>query len=403
MKFRKFLCYVLIFAIMMSLGVTAFADGIALHGNSSIAAITNDEFEALFGTGNADAEYNYNVSRTMKDDIFHVSMSATISVGENDYLLTAAGDVDLLELTDGSSILNGPLYGEISIGEINLPLTAGFTKSVGESEINAGIVINPLIDSDAQIMFAFGERVMADDVDVVRPNVSLESAPISPSDEEVSPLEVDANFVKKGSITKKLANVSSVNGQTLSVYYASNANRVGIRVQPYVNAVKSYYDNLNKVSSKVRVSKLVISLSRNSATDISSIKGLDYMTSQYSSSSFINIKNLILAFLDLFGLPTSGLDSALSSLTSQLTYSSTGRQATLTCKYGAASSTASLDKPGMMAAFNLDPSTASHSAIYNVSSQVQYSVTYNIPLSGATSFYVAASNASLSYSLWLTK
>ncbi len=133
MKVRKILCFVLIFAIMMSLGVTAFADGIALHGNSSIAAITNDGFEALFGTGNADAEYNYTVSRTMKDDIFHVSMSATISVGENDYLLTAAGDVDLLELTDGSSILNGPLYGEISIGEINLPLTAGFTKSVGEN------------------------------------------------------------------------------------------------------------------------------------------------------------------------------------------------------------------------------------------------------------------------------
>ena len=80
MKFRKFLCYVLIFAIMMSLGVTAFADGIALHGNSSIAAITNDEFEALFGTGNADAEYNYNVSRTINLDPSTASHSAIYNV-----------------------------------------------------------------------------------------------------------------------------------------------------------------------------------------------------------------------------------------------------------------------------------------------------------------------------------
>lgn len=403
MKFRKFLCFVLIFAIMMSLGVTAFADGIALHGNSSIAAITNDEFEALFGTGNADAEYNYNVSRTMKDDIFHVSMSATISVGENDYLLTAAGDVDLLELTDGSSILNGPLYGEISIGEINLPLTAGFTKSVGESKINAGIVINPLIDSDAQIMFAFGERVMADDVDVVRPNVSLESAPISPSDEEVSPLEVDANFVKKGSITKKLANVSSVNGQTLSVYYASNAKRIGTQVKTYISAVKTYYDNANSTVSKVYVSKITISLSRNSNSEISSVLSLDSVTNAYAGKGSTLLKNLIIDFLSAFGLPTNTFDAALSSLKGSLTSTTTGTKGTVTCKYTSSSGTAVLDKSGMTAGFNIYNPGSAHSANYTVTSTVQYDVSFNIPLSGATSFYVSANSASLSYSLWLPK
>lgn len=403
MKFRKFLCFVLIFAIMMSLGVTAFADGIALHGNSSIAAITNDEFEALFGTGNADAEYNYNVSRTMKDDIFHVSMSATMSVGENDYLLTAAGDVDLLELTDGSSILNGPLYGEISIGEINLPLTAGFTKSVGESKINAGIVINPLIDSDAQIMFAFGERVMADDVDVVRPNVSLESAPISPSDEEVSPLEVDANFVKKGSITKKLANVSSVNGQTLSVYYASNAKRIGTQVKTYISAVKTYYDNANSTVSKVYVSKITISLSRNSNSEISSVLSLDSVTNAYAGKGSTLLKNLIIDFLSAFGLPTNTFDAALSSLKGSLTSTTTGTKGTVTCKYTSSSGTAVLDKSGMTAGFNIYNPGSAHSANYTVTSTVQYDVSFNIPLSGATSFYVSANSASLSYSLWLPK
>ncbi len=403
MKFRKFLCFVLIFAIMMSLGVTAFADGIALHGNSSIAAITNDEFEALFGTGNADAEYNYNVSRTMKDDIFHVSMSATISVRENDYLLTAAGDVDLLELTDGSSILNGPLYGEISIGEINLPLTAGFTKSVGENKINAGIVINPLIDSDTQIMFAFGERVMADDVDVVRPNVSLESAPISPSDEEVSPLEVDANFVKKGSITKKLANVSSVNGQTLSVYYASNAKRIGTQVKTYISAVKTYYDNANSTVSKVYVSKITISLSRNSNSEISSVLSLDSVSNAYAGKGSTLLKNLIIDFLSAFGLPTNTFDAALSSLKGSLTSTTTGAKGTVTCKYTSSSGTVVLDKSGMTAGFNIYNPGSAHSANYTVTSNVQYDVSFNIPLSGATSFYVSANSASLSYSLWLPK
>lgn len=403
MKFRKFLCFVLIFAIMMSLGVTAFADGIALHGNSSIAAITNDEFEALFGTGDADAEYNYNVSRTMEDDIFHVSMSATISVGENDYLLNAAGDVDLLELTDGSSILNGPLYGEISIRGITLPLTAGFTKSVGENKINAGIVINPLIDSDAQILFAFGERVMADDVDVVRPNVSLESTPIAPSDEGVSPMEINANFVKKGSTTKKLTNVSSVNGQTLSVYYASNAKRIGTQVKTYISAVKTYYDNANSTVSKVYVSKITISLSRNSNSEISSVLSLDSVTNAYAGKGSTLLKNLIIDFLSAFGLPTSTFDAALSSLKGSLTSTITGTKGIVTCKYTSSSGTAVLDKSGMTAGFNIYNPGSAHSANYTVTSTVQYDVSFNVPLSGATSFYVSANSASLSYSLWLPK
>lgn len=57
MKFRKFLCYVLIFAIMMSLGVTAFA---AL---STLAACSHSTLGAQY----SDAEHPHKYYRTCKN------------------------------------------------------------------------------------------------------------------------------------------------------------------------------------------------------------------------------------------------------------------------------------------------------------------------------------------------
>lgn len=395
MKFRKFLCFVLIFAIMVSLGVTAFADGIALHGNSSIAAITNDEFEALFGTGNADAEYNYNVSRTIKDDIFHVSMSATISVGENDYLLTAAGDVDLLELTDGSSILNGPLYGEISIGEINLPLTAGFTKSVGENKINAGIVINPLIDSDAQILFAFGERVMADDVDVVRPISEVKTDSELFEEPAVFASVPQAVFRQVSTRTVSMANMSSVNGQKLTVYYASNARRAGARVQTFTSAISSYYTNMGNKSCKVRVNKITIKLTRGSA-NLSYIDGIDEITNGNFQQGNNGFAEMVLAILSDFGIPTATFEAALKALSGNTTSYYQGSYGYVTSKFSSSCNTNVLNNSGMAVTFNItNNSGTSHSAAYTFSSQAEYNISYYTTLSGSTSFYASANSASL--------
>lgn len=365
-------------------------------------AITPDSFEDLFGSREATAKYSYDVSRSTNDGVFHASLSATIRVDNNDYHFNAEGDIDLLKFTDGSSVLSGPLYGSVLISGITFPFTAGFTKAVGSNKVNVGIVINPSIESSAQIMFAFGERVVDDSATPASAVDTSYSLHEYLGKESATPLDISAVFTKKGSTTKKLSNVSSVNGQTLSVYYASNANRVGVQVKTYVSAIKLYYDQQNAVISKVNVSKIVISLSRNSASEISSIKGIDSLTTPYVGNGYQYLRSLIINFLDLFGLPTGGLSSALSSLRGSLSCSVTGSKATITCKYGADSSTSSLDSAGMTVGFNLDPSTVSHSANYTVSSHVQYNVSYNIPLSGATSFYVSANSANLSYSLWLT-
>lgn len=115
MKSKRCLSFVLVFAMLMSLGITVFADAMPSVGSSEVTPITENEFAALFGSPDASADYSYNISSTNNDSVFRASLSAAITANNREYQFSATGEVDMLELSDGSSILNGPLYGEAVI------------------------------------------------------------------------------------------------------------------------------------------------------------------------------------------------------------------------------------------------------------------------------------------------
>lgn len=402
MKSKRCLSFVLVFAMLMSLGITVFADAMPSVGSSEVTPITENEFAALFGSPDASADYSYNISSTNNDSVFRASLSAAITANNREYQFSATGEVDTLELSGGSSILNGPLYGEAVIDGIAYPFTAGFTKAVGENKINVGIAINPTISSSSQVLFAFGERVMADEASIVVTELQSDECNLSVgAKNEASPMDNVVNFVKKGTTTKKLSNVSTVNGQTLTVYYASNAQRVGAQVKTHLSAVKSYYNGVYNTSGSVYVNKIVISVARNSTSETSSIMNIDGTTNGYTGKGNTALKGLIVDLLSAFGVPTSTFESALSRLTGSLTTSITGSKSTVTSNYPITSNTGVLDNSGMTVAFNLRNPDSAHSANYTISSDVQYCAAYNIPLSGATTFYVTANTASMTYALWL--
>lgn len=402
MKFKKFLSFVLVFAMLMSLGITVFADAMPSVGSSEVTPITENEFAALFGSSDASADYSYNISSTNNDSVFCASLSAAITANNQEYQFSATGEVDMLELSDGSSILNGPLYGETVIDGVTYPFTAGLTKAVGENKINVGIAINPTINSSSQVLFAFGERVMADEASIVVTELQSGEYNLSiGAKNEASPMDNVVNFVKKGTTTKKLSNVSTVNGQTLTVYYASNAKRVGAQVKTHLSAVKSYYNGVYNTSGSVYVNKIVISVARNSTSETSSVKCIDSITNGCSGKGTTVLKSLIVDLLSLFGIPTSTFETALSSLTGSLTSTVSGSKGTVTSIYPITSNTSVLDSSGMTVGFNLYNPDSAHSANYTISSDVQYRAAYNIPLSGATTFYVTANTASMTYALWL--
>ncbi len=56
MKSKRFLSFVLVFAMLMSLGITVFADAMPSVGSSEVTPITENEFAALFGSPDASAD-----------------------------------------------------------------------------------------------------------------------------------------------------------------------------------------------------------------------------------------------------------------------------------------------------------------------------------------------------------
>lgn len=397
MKSKRFLSFVLVFAMLMSLGITVFADAMPSVGSSEVTPITENEFAALFGSPDASADYSYNISSTNNDSVFRASLSAAITANNREYQFSATGEVDMLELSDGSSILNGPLYGEAVIDGIAYPFTAGFTKAVGENKINVGIAINPTISSSSQVLFAFGERVMADNASIVYDNeVHVQS--IASTSSSLSSNLPNAVFNYVSAKTAKMANMPSVNGQKLSVYYASNTQTVGTRVQTYTGAINSYYTNAGNTGCSVKVNKITIKLERSSASNASEITNIDSINTNTNSvsSSYSSFGDLVCNLLSDFGIPTSTFASALRSLSSNLSTGSYGDNAYVTCKYSLSDDTSILNNSGMCVAFNLrNKVTTAFSAPYIISSQTEYRVSYTIPLSGPTSFYASANSASM--------
>lgn len=121
---------------------------------------TASGFERFFGTEEADrVSYGYELTPTSDDNRADVSVVIKVYVGGVCYNATAAGKVHAYTLPSGDTLWEGPIDGEIVIGESREKIIVGFTRieSSGESLLSLNV-------SDRNCVISFGEDIIKGEV-----------------------------------------------------------------------------------------------------------------------------------------------------------------------------------------------------------------------------------------------
>lgn len=403
-KYKKTVAFFLsIIMVVSAISISAFATNVTGSGNESdITVITEDTFLNLFGDASATIEYSYSVSPANSMGTHTVRLDMVINTATDAYPVTVSGEVDETVLADDVTLLQGPLYGELIIGGETYELSAGFSKLLNDDAINVGIVINPTVQDPQQVMFAFGDVVITEEVQSLIDEYARAVQTEVQSEESTLITEGTAGtlgYSQGGSAYGYLGNTSTV-GQTLIVYQDMSVKRIGVRVLTAKSNATTYYRNLYSPGASVRITKIVSGLERVTSGG-ASISNIDSVTGAYVGKGTVSLKPLIIDILSLLGIPTSTFEAALSGLTGSLTWSVMGSNASVTAQFGTTSNTSGLDSAGLSTIFNLINSGGAHIERFRAYSQVQYWVGYNVPLSGATSFYVT-SNAEVPFGIGIS-
>lgn len=383
---KKYAAIFIAMLLVVNITVPAFADSVTYDTpvQGSIAIL--DGTFAQMNPNNGEATYSGLAVQTSDD--LNCTMQFVLHAGSNNYPIEAAGVLEEYISDADTTILHGCLRGSAFIGNTSYNVTVGLTKEEGNSSINAGVVLMPVGEgwSDNVIIFGMGDYV-------VSPIVSSLIA-----GDNVSNIYTPANVQAQQGISNAL----SVSARVLDDIERAVSVRVSLNsavIQNYIYEHFSYSGSgggvtysLSEIQVGARESSPILNLAGPHFPEGYDVDQTDVDVDEFSNLIWAIICDALARFL-----PTSTLTLLISQLSGRASgpdeVVSYANNNWITLRgnsifdqiwnYGLACTFAT------SATASMTPGSATVTGYGNAT----FYVTQNVPLSGPTTFYLDAEEA----------
>ena len=382
-------CVSIFIAMLLSISIAApaFASGLAYDASAQGSVMLIDGAFAQADSGDSEIAYSGLTVQTADD--MNYTMEFILQVGENNYPIEVSGVLKEYTMGHSANILHGCLRGSAIIDDISYNVTVGLTKEVGNSSINAGVVLMPCGDtwSDDVIIFGMGDYV-------VSPTLSSLIA-----GDEATNISAPINIQTQQEISNALdvsAQVLSDTERSVSVHVNLNTSQI----QGYIFEHFSY----TGAGGGVTYSLSEIQVGAREWSEILNLDGPHFPVGSDLIETDVNptdFKNIIWAIvcdaLCRYDIPTSTMTSLISLLSERksnpyeviqyadnnwITLSGSGIYSQIwDC--------------GLACTFATGPTSSMTPGVATVTGygNATFRIVQNIPLSGAISFYLDAAEA----------
>ena len=160
---KKLLAIFILACIFLSPALTSSASAHDYdYVYTDVNIITPDSFEDIFSETEADrASFTYEMT-VITNSKANVMIDLELKVGSNYYSGLASGQVKSYDLPSGEILWEGPITGEISVGDEFYKITVGFTKL--DSSNCSMLTITMKSNNDELVAFSFGDDIIKGEV-----------------------------------------------------------------------------------------------------------------------------------------------------------------------------------------------------------------------------------------------
>lgn len=131
------------------------------HVYNDITIITPDSFEDVFGVTEVDrAAYSYQMVE-LNNSKAVVALEMELKVGHDYYTTIVSGTVNAYTLPSEDTLYEGPIDGNMTVGEDEYSVTVGFTKVKSTDDLMISITIQ---GDSTMVVISFGENVIQGEV-----------------------------------------------------------------------------------------------------------------------------------------------------------------------------------------------------------------------------------------------
>lgn len=329
---RKYIKKMVVFTILAGMLTTTSVQAVgALPTNESDynIVVPSESFNEIFGhenivpaSGDDGIDYNYSINMSNNNQ-GTASLDFTITAFGQSYPISVSGNVACIELTS-DTLIRGPLTGIQTIQGTDYIVDVGFTKSVSQNKISAGVTITSadyMENEDAlQTMFYFGDFVMSDNLmneyqKYVNNDNFDDVVDKSQSTTSVVPMSIINKGSATGSLIKSGFGEGSYNGsgtgQRLQVKVDTSRNEILCALTSYAKNIKQS-DFVTGTLIDASVSAYQIG-----ARQISGSAYIDQMDGVKDTGYSSNLKNLFYSIIEDIAshwIPTSTLMSLFENV-----------------------------------------------------------------------------------------
>ena len=162
---KKIVLSVLVIAILVAaiIVIMPFIKGFLgeyEYTDSTVSVILAEDFKEKLGADSiTKVSYDYEMQIAEDGESAVVTIRMEVCVGDSSYTASAEGDLTAYHLPSGDILWEGPIDGEMAIGDKTEKLTVGFAKVESSGDVSVSVTF-----FGSACGFCFGEDIMKGEV-----------------------------------------------------------------------------------------------------------------------------------------------------------------------------------------------------------------------------------------------
>lgn len=130
------------------------------HTDRTVDVILADDFKEKFGVEKVRrVSYDYDLTVLEDGETASVTLNMEVFIGDSSYVASAEGEVSAHSMPSGDVLWEGPIDGEMSIGDKTEKLTVSFAKVESSGDVSISVTF-----SGTACGFTFGDYIMKGEV-----------------------------------------------------------------------------------------------------------------------------------------------------------------------------------------------------------------------------------------------
>ncbi len=162
---KKLVCFILVSVLLLAVTFSAVlyvqhSESGYSHTDWTVSVILKDDFKEKFGTDRVRrVSYDYDIEVSENRETAEVTLNMEVFIGDSSYIASAEGEIDAHRLPSGDVLWEGPIDGEILLGDKTVELTVGFAKVESSGDVSVSVAFSGMACG-----FTFGDYIMKGEV-----------------------------------------------------------------------------------------------------------------------------------------------------------------------------------------------------------------------------------------------